>query len=130
MTPISFSSPAREAMTTSWKTLFELTQARDIPPAYRAELDRIISAGITGFSTATPAMNNEDFWTRALLCALVRLPVKEALVEADQALAAWAAKRPIPDRCQGRWLGNILKGWPTPEDMKRSVRPDGSDFTL
>lgn len=75
-------------------------------------------------------MNNEDFWTQALLSALVRLPVKEAMAEADQALVGWNAKRVVLDPHQGRWVGNILKGWPTPEDMKRTVRPDGSDFRV
>ena len=75
-------------------------------------------------------MNSEDFWTQALLSALGRLPLKEALIEANEAQAAWRERQAALDRYEGRWVGNILKGWPTPEDMKRSVRPDGSDFTL
>ncbi|MEN5062385.1 hypothetical protein [Luteimonas sp. TWI1416] len=76
-------------------------------------------------------MNSNEFWTQALLSALCRLSLREALVEADAALVAAEARHaaiaPLPQQHPG-WVANILKGWPTPEDMKRVVRTDGTEF--
>lgn len=77
-------------------------------------------------------MNNVDFWDQALLSALCRLPLSEALNEAETASQARAVviDRKLKASPSSAWIGNVLKGWPTPEDMKRVIRSDGSDFIL
>lgn len=79
-------------------------------------------------------MQSEDIWTLAFLSALSRLPLEAARDEADAALAlinsrglSHPTQTTIPQR---GWVGVTLLGWPTPEEMQRVIRPDGSDFTL
>jgi len=80
-------------------------------------------------------MKTEEVWTQAFLSALNRLPLEEAKDEADAALALVQARElthPPTQRdwVERGWVGVTLLGWPTPEDMQRVIRPDGSDFIL
>lgn len=79
-------------------------------------------------------MQSEDIWTLAFLSALGRLPLDAARDEADAALALIHTRglsHPTQTTTPQRgWVGVTLLGWPTPEDMQRVIRPDGSDFTF
>lgn len=73
--------------------------------------------------------NSKEFWSEAFVSALGRLPLESAQREANAALKVWQERLASNDSPGGQWKGNILTGWPTPEDMRRSVRADGSDWT-
>ncbi|CEE35123.1 hypothetical protein GUF72_03735 [Xanthomonas citri pv. citri] len=80
-------------------------------------------------------MNAQQFWTCAALAALSRTTFEQAAKEADGLLAIAQDRDVItpPSALAPResgWVGNRLFGWPTPEDMKRVVRADGTDYRI